>query len=209
MCAAVVRPALARRGDRDLYGGGRHRQLAVRRRYAVVAGCAGRELVARQLVRCRTLARERDAACYNRCNRVIPYQALYVILSPALRCSVVGEFLILGRDRHVLRIDCQCAGHRRDLVALGHVFFAVHDLVACGDRVVAVSRVSHVRHAAGRRRYQLIPGQQFAARYGHSIVAVRAAVIRPALARRRDRDCHRGVHHRQLAIRRRYDVVVG
>ena len=209
MRAAVVGPLVACRRDRDRHRGVLHRQLAVLRGNGVVAGRTARELIALHHVVDRALARERDAAFNNCADLVIADQAVHVVLGPAVRRSVVCEGLILSRDRHSLRIDRQRAGFGRDHIARGHVLFAVHDLVARLDRVVAFRRVGHVRHAARGFRYQLVAGQQLAARHRHCGVLMRAAVVGPLVACRRDRDRHRGVLHRQLAVLRGNGVVAG
>ena len=107
---AVVRPFLRCRRDRDRHRGIRHGQLAVRRRYTVVARRAGRELITCQSVRHRALARERDAARHDRSDLVIAHKAFHLVLIPAVRCAVVREFLALRRDRHSRRVDRQRTG---------------------------------------------------------------------------------------------------
>ena len=209
MGCSVICPAAIGGLDRDRHFSRLHRQLAIRCRYAVVVRCSGCELVARQFVRYRAFARERDAARYDRFNRVVAHQAVHVVLRPALLCSVIGEFLVLGRDRYGLRIDRQRAGFSRDHIVLGHVLFAVHHLVACCDRVVAIRRISHVRRAARRSRYQLVASEQFTAGHGHLAVRQGASVVGLLVARRRDRDLHGGLHHRQFAVFSGYAVVAG
>ena len=207
MRAAVICPCLARRRDRDRHGRFRHGQLAVCCRYAVVARRSRRELVTRYHVCYRALARERDAACDRRTDRVVAHQANHIVSGVAVRVAVVGELFALRCHRHSLRVDRQRAVNRRDHVVRRHVFFAVHDLVAFCDRVVPRRGIRYVRHAAGCGSYQRIAGQQLAARHGNRIVAVRTAVIRPRLARRRDRDRHGRFRHGQLAILCRDGVV--
>ena len=85
----------------------------------------------------------------------------------------------------------------------------MHDLVPCRDRVVTFCGIRHVRRASFRRRYQSIAGQQASARYGHRRVRQGCAIIRLAVVSCRDRDRHRCIRHRQLAVFCRYRVVAG
>ena len=116
--------------------------------------------------------------------------------------------MILRRDRHGLRIDRQRAGGGRDHIVRRHVFRAVHDLPAFRDRVVPFRRVGNVRRAACRGSNERIAAEQRALRDRDSRVCQRRAVIRLFVGRRRDRDRHRGVRHRQLAVHRGNGVVV-
>ena len=92
--------------------------------------------------------------------------------------------------------DDQAAVRRRDHVVRGHVFFAVHHLVAFIHRVVAGLCIGYVRYAARRARYQLVAFQQFAFGHRHCAVAMGCSVVCPVLACRTDRDRCFGVHHR-------------
>ena len=209
MRAAVVGPLLARRRDRDRRGGVRHGQRTVRVAYGVVRGRAGRERVARHHVRHRALAREGDGTGHRRADRVAAHEAGDVVICPALRRAVVGEGLVLRRDGHSLRVDRQGAGDRRDDIVRGHVRPAVHDLIARRDGVVPRCGLRHVRHAARRLGDQLVAGEQRAARQRDRRVRMRAAVVGPLLARRRDRDRRGGVRHGQRTVRVAYGVVRG
>ena len=102
------------------------------------------------------------------------------------RASGVFLRLALASERYRPRSDRQSAGYRRDGVVRRHVFFAVHDLVALSDRVG--SRITYIRHTAGRYRHQGVPCRQAAAGYGYLSVLMRAAVIRPRIGRRFNRD---------------------
>ena len=206
---SVVRPALACRTNRDRHFRRLHRQRAICCFYAVVAGCSGRELVARQLVRYRALARERDAAGYHRADRVGAHQAIHIVLCPALRFTCVREFLVLRRYRYSLRIDGQLAGHRRDHVVRGHVFLTVHHLVAFSNRVVPFRRVSNVRHAARRARYQFVTSQQLARGHCYCLVRMGFSVVCPFLVCCCDRDRHCGLHYRQLTRYVSYVIIGG
>ena len=136
--ASVIGPLVASRGNRDRYGGGRHRQLAVHRSYSVVSGCTCLELVALHFVRYRALARERDAAFNNCFDLVVAYQAFDLVVRIAVRCAVIGERFARRRHRHSLRIDCQLAG------CIGHhiVFGNAGDLllIICSQVVLRAFR---------------------------------------------------------------------
>ena len=123
--------------------------------------------------------------------------------------SVIGKLFALRRHRHGLRIDCQLTIFSCDRVVFGHVFRAVHDLVAVRDRVVTIRSVSHVSHAAGRCRYQFITSQQSTACYGNFCILVSRSIICPFIARRCDRYRHFGFLHGQLAVCGCHCVVAG
>ncbi len=127
-----------------------------------------------------------------------------------LLCTVVGLAVLgtLDSNGHVAFGDGQRTVDRRDRVVVGHVFVAVHHLVASSNLIVAGRSVGHVHYAAFSCRYQSVTRQQAAAGHGHVRIAVRRSVIRPAVVRRLDRDRLLGLHHLQLAIHRRYCVVV-
>ena len=205
----VVRLLVVGRFDGDRHGGVRHRQLAVLCRNRVVPGCAGSELVARQFVCHRALARECDAASHRSSDLVAADQSVHIILGPALGFTGIRECLVLGRDRHGLRLDRQRAGLGRDRVVPRHVLFAVHDLVACLDRVVARRGVRYVRRASGRFRHQYVTFEQLAGRYRHFRVRQRRPVVRLLVVGSLDGDRRGGVRHRQLAVRCRNGVVPG
>ena len=124
VCRSVVGPFVAGRGDGDLPLGLGHGQLAVRFGNGVVLCVSAGESKALQLVHRRALAREQDAAGYNRFDRGVAFnQAFHVIAVVAVLGSVVGERFALCGNGHCLRSDDE-----------GIVDRASHHIVAGGIR---------------------------------------------------------------------------
>ena len=207
MRTAVVRPLIARRRDRDRRTRIQHRQFTVNRADRVVACISTGELIALHHVRHRTLARERDAACHDCRYGICSNQACHIIFRPAVRRSIIRKFLVLRRNCQLNRCDRQRSGHGRDRIVLRDIRRAVHDLVTCCHRVVSVCRIRHVRDTACRFCDQLVAFKQTAASQLNQCVLMRVAVVRPLIARRRDRDRLAGFLHRQLAVFRRNGVI--
>ena len=179
MCGAVIRPSLTCRRDGDCLARRFHRKLAICCGHAVVAGRSGRELVARQCIGHRALARERDVARHRRADFVVADQAHRVVAAVAVGSTVIGKLLALRRYCHCLRVDGQCTGYGRDRVVFRHVFVAVHHLVTLSNRVIARSNICYIGHVAGCCSHQLVASQQFTARHLYRVVGVSGAVVRP------------------------------
>ena len=200
MAVSVIGPFLACCRDRDLDFRLLHRQLAVRRCYAVVSCCSCRELIGGYHIRYWALPRESDRSRYYSADCVASYQSAYIVSAVAVSRSVIGEILTLCRYRHSRRLDRQRSVFRRDCVIRSHVLSTVHDLVACLDRVIARRGICYIRHAARCFRYQLVSFEERAARYSYGFVAMRFAVIVPFVAGCCDRDLFRRGRHRQLTV---------
>ena len=204
--AAVVGLGVVGGLDGDLDCGVGHRELAVGGGHAVVAGRAGGELVARQLVDDRALARERDRAGHGRGDRVVAHEAVDVVLGPTLRLARVGEGVALGRDGDGLRVDRQLAVDLGDHVAVGHVGAIVRDLVA---RDLVLALVAYVGGGAGGGRHELVTREQSARGQLDARSDQLGAVVGLGVAGRGNRDGLRRVRHRQLAVGSGHAVVAG
>ena len=139
----------------------------------------------------RALAYERDASLYRCSDRIFAYQALYVILRPCMRRSVICEAVTLCCDRYFLRVDRQRSVFCRDNISFCYIFVPVHDGVAFRDRVVAFGCVCYVRHAACCCCHQLVAIIQGAFCKRYFCILVGFAVICPFIACRRDYDLNR------------------
>ena len=220
MRVSVIRPAVAvrrqRNRDRRVIA---HRERAVSCRYRVVARRAGGECVAGQFVRHGALAHIRDAARYNRADRVAAHKAFYCVVRVGMRSAVILERFARRRHCHSLRRDCQSTVGRRDRISSGDVLRAVHDGIA-GDFIVNVA-LGHVGDCAFDNRRQNVAvfegvsavraDRDGRAAFNAQLVAVqsmRVSVIRPAVAVRRQRNRDRRViAHRERAVSCRYRVV--
>ena len=123
--------------------------------------------------------------------------ARYRLLGPVI---LLAAAVLRDRDLRANRSNRQCSGRRRDLVAFGHVFFAVHNLVAVRDGVVSFRRIRHTRYAACRAGCQSIALRQCAL-YIYRVIGMRVPVVRPALACRFN-------GHRPLLIIHRHHILI-
>ena len=202
---AVVRPFAVRGFDLQFLFALRDFQLAdgLSQRVVCLNGGAvpGQRVRVVALADCRLAARHRE-----RRSLLFVHEAADAAVRRQ-RFAVVFLARAVRNDLQRRRIDRQGAGHGRDRIVISHVYRAVHDLVACSNRVVPCRRIGHVGRAAIRCRNQGITRQQRTFGHRHFGVLMRTSVVRPCLARRRDRDCCTRVRHGQLAIRRRDRVV--
>ena len=150
---------------------------------------------------CRRVADRRGLACHH----VFECAGGVAVLHSA----VVIDCFVRNAHGHGSRGDLQRSRYGVDHVVRRHILRAVHDLVACGNRVVARRNVVHIRHAAVGVRHQRVARQQVAARHRDGGVGQRSAVVDHAVACRRDGDEHFSFRHRQLAVRLCDAVVAG